>query len=222
MEKAERKKYGMIREVLYFMGLLTLIGSLFGCKNTKETEKDPKETGNTVQTVSATPSGNTDTGAVTPTAGEETAAAAELKEFSYSPGYSDMNGAYHNDKLKKNENGEWIIESRNRDSFEEPEKVTTYAVSDEDAASFIAFLKDKEFSSLSERPESGDFWLDHSPWHYYMLYDCSAIGGKKRQVYSFDQYREYTDEDRELMNEADERFAKLRGEVISEVIDTSE
>ncbi len=66
-----------------------------------------------------------------------------LVSFSYSPGYGDMDGEYHYSSLKKNENGDWIIESSNRKNLEEPTTVTTYAVSSDKVAAFETFIKEK-------------------------------------------------------------------------------
>ena len=53
----------------------------------------------------------------------------KLREFSYSPGYSDMRGAYHREFLKKNEKGEWVFVSEDCESINDPTIITTYGVS---------------------------------------------------------------------------------------------
>ena len=63
-----------------------------------------------------------------------------LVSFSYSPGYGDMDGEYHYSSLRKNDNGDWTIESSNRSNMEEPTTVTTYAVSSDKVAAFEAFI----------------------------------------------------------------------------------
>ena len=59
-----------------------------------------------------------------------------FKSFSYSPGYSDMNGASHYETLKKDENETWVIVTGDRDSFEEPMVTKTYEVSEDAVEEF--------------------------------------------------------------------------------------
>ena len=53
----------------------------------------------------------------------------KLKKFTYRPGYCDMRGARHEEVLRKNENGEWTIISEDREYFNDPLRITSYAVS---------------------------------------------------------------------------------------------
>jgi hypothetical protein len=145
-----------------------------------------------------------------------------LVSFSYSPGYSDMDGEYHYSSLKKNENGEWIIESSNRNNLEEPTVVTTYAVSSDKVAAFEAFIKEKNIVSLKDRKDSDDFITDYSPWGYSIEFDNSSVGGSKREYYSISQYKQYSKSDEVLMDELDNRFDDLFGEVLSEVVEKGE
>ena len=143
-----------------------------------------------------------------------------LLEFAYSPGYGDMNGASHYEKLCRNDGGEWIIISRNRESFDEPLIETTYAVSAEAAADFEAFLREKDIVSLSDRPDSTDFITDYSPWGYNLYFDNSSLGGNKRERYGIEEYKVYSERDCALLKELNQAFRDLRGDVLSEVGET--
>ena len=143
-----------------------------------------------------------------------------LLEFAYSPGYGDMNGASHYEKLCRNDAGEWIVVSRNRESLDEPMIETTYAVSAEAAAGFEAFLREKDIVSLSDRPDSTDFITDYSPWGYNLYFDNSSLGGKKRERYGIGEYKVYSDEDYALLKELNQAFRDLRGDKLSEVEET--
>ena len=145
----------------------------------------------------------------------------ELISFDYSPGYSDMNGALHHESLHKNDNGDWIIESRDREIISEPVKITTYAVSLEDVIRFDTFLREKDFVSLENREESNDYWLDHSPWNYTIKLAVSDSEGEHGERHSIGQYQQFSEEDFVLMNEVDQLFLDIHGEKLSETIDNN-
>ena len=146
--------------------------------------------------------------------------AGELDSFSYSPGYSDMRGASHRDTLEKNDAGEWVIVSRNREYHSAPFIVTTYAVDQEKAAHFERFIKEKNVISLANRLKSKEFICDHSPWNFNIVFDCSAVGGSSYDDYSIGQYKIYTPNDRELLKELKSKFYALKGDMLSETEET--
>ncbi len=148
--------------------------------------------------------------------------AGDLRSFVYHPGYGDMDGGYHVNSLEKDERGEWMIISRNRDSFGEPDIVTVYAVSKEDVYSFETFLKEKKISSLVDRRDSDDFVTDYSPWYYSVTFDSPSEGESKRERYDIYEYKEYSDTDRKLIDELRTRFDGLKGRVISETVETED
>ena len=146
----------------------------------------------------------------------------DLRSFVYHPGYGDMDGGYHVNSLEKDERGEWMIISRNRDSFGEPDIVTVYAVSPEDVHSFEAFLKEKKISSLADRRDSDFFVTDYSPWYYSVTFDSLSEGDSKHESYDIYEYKEYSDKDRKLIDEMRIRFNDLKGKVISETVETED
>ena len=139
-----------------------------------------------------------------------------LRSFSYSPGYCDMNGESHHDQLKKTKDGKWIYISIYRKEHGEPTITSTYSVSDNDVNKFESFIKEKKILSLTKRPKSSDFITDYSPWTYGIDFDCSASGGRTFESDNISQYRKYSNKDFALLKELDERFDKLKGELISE------
>ncbi|MCR4656181.1 MAG: hypothetical protein K5770_08140 [Lachnospiraceae bacterium] len=143
-----------------------------------------------------------------------------LKEFEYSPGYSDMRGACHYESLRKNDKGEWVIISRDREDIANPTIVTTYAVSTESLSEFEAFLTEKAVISLADRKESNDFATDYSPWSFSIIYDKSSGGGNKRETYRIEEYKKYSDADYKLIEEIKQEFKALRGKKISETVDS--
>ncbi len=142
--------------------------------------------------------------------------AGALRTFSYSPGYSDMRGAYHQDKIEKNDNGEWEFVSSNRDMHSSPMMLTTYRVSADAVAEFESFIKEKNLIDLSNRPDSDMFVYDYSPRSYGIVFDCSAVGGSRYESYGFSQYKVFSDDDDALLRQVIEMFYALRGEKISE------
>ena len=155
----------------------------------------------------------------TPTPAPETDAVVEagyLIEFSYHPGYSDMDGGYHSEKLQKNENGDWVITAYDRNNFEEPEIVTIYAVSEENVKEFETFVKEKNVLALKDRSESDLFVTDYRPWGYSFIFNNASVGGEKRVDYSFSQYQNYSDRDMELMKALDDKFDAMHGEILSQ------
>lgn len=143
--------------------------------------------------------------------------AGELKSFSYSPGYCDMLGAGHRDSLEKNDEGQWVIISRNRENHSEPFVVTTFAVNEESAARFESFIKERNLISLTKRLDSKEFVTDYSPWSYGIVFDCSKIGGSSFDDYRISQYRIYSKKDTELLKEVRDMFYSLKGDLISEI-----
>ena len=157
-----------------------------------------------------------------PTVVTAPAAVGEFKEFDYSPGYGDMNGKSIHETLRKDENGEWIIERRAREDFESPMIVTTYSVTDEEVKDFADFIIDNNVCGLENRPDSDLFITDYSAWDYGIEFDNSSIGGEKWENYSIWEYKEYSDEDLALMKELDKKFEALHYNKISETEETEE
>ena len=149
---------------------------------------------------------------------DEIVETGELIEFRCYPGYSDMNGGYHGECLKKDDGGAWIIESSNKESIEDPEITTVYSVDAKSEQEFEAFLKEKNVASLKNRMDSEDFATDYSPWGYNIVFTDPSAEGKKRLIVSFNQYKQYSDEDYELIDELWKRFEALKGEVLSETV----
>ena len=142
-------------------------------------------------------------------------AVKELQSFSYSPGYSDMNGGYHECELKQNDNGDWIIVNEDREENGMDTVAVTYAVSDEAVAAFTRFIEDKKVLELENRPESDDFWLDYSPWSYMIVYKDPEGKKYSKDRHYINQYRKYSDDDYALIKELNAEFAKLYGKEIS-------
>lgn len=141
---------------------------------------------------------------------------SKLRECSYSPGYGDMRGEIHSEVLKKNEEGNWQIVCRDRESLNRPTLITTYDVSEEALADFEAFLEEKDVRSLTDREDSAFFLYDYSPWSYLFFFEKTEEGRPVLERYQIMQYKEYSDDDRKLLEELRQRFMDLRDEKISE------
>lgn len=144
----------------------------------------------------------------------------ELLSFTYSPGYSDMDGESHQDRLERNGDGEWKIVSRNRNSFGEPMIVTTYSVSADAVGRFVTFLEENDVLSLEDRPDDDLFATDYSPWSYRAVFDNSAGGGDAYESCSIGEYKQYSERDYELLKELNRQFRSLFGAVVSETEET--
>ena len=143
----------------------------------------------------------------------------EIRTISYSPGYGDMLGEYHEISLIKSGDGKWTYVGRSREDHMSPTTVSTYAVTEEDAMRFFEFIINKKVISLNERPESDIFATDYSPWNWSIVYDAKSFGKQKRYYCSFGEYREYSKADHELLGELEKRLYALRGEKISETVE---
>ena len=132
----------------------------------------------------------------------------------YRPGYSDMAGAYHYQELNKNEAGEWILESRDREVFSDPIVNTIYEVNEEDIKQLEAFIRKPDIEALTQREDSDLFVTDYSAWGYTIEFSDNSTGEKKE--YNIEEYKEYTDEDYGLIRELGQRIKDIRGGVISE------
>ena len=137
-----------------------------------------------------------------------------LQEFIYSPGYSDMSGGGHSETLQKNEAGDWVIISYDREMYSDPLTITTYAVSGDAVEQFEAFLKEHKVPALFDRKDSDLFATDYSPWSLSMEFVDDS--GQWRS-YTLSEYKEYSDQDDELIREVKAQFAGLHGENLSQV-----
>ncbi|MBR5337205.1 MAG: hypothetical protein IK152_04415 [Lachnospiraceae bacterium] len=139
-----------------------------------------------------------------------------LSEVRYSPGYSDMAGASYNTVLKKDSDGNWIMEVREREYHSAPTHITTYSVSSEDEASFEDFIRDKKVCDLQNRKDSDDFVTDYSPWGWRLEFEDSSSDHKTREYCDIREYKKYSNSDMELIGELRQYFLSLKGEKLSE------
>ena len=140
----------------------------------------------------------------------------KINRVSYSPGYGDMLGGYHESTLRKDKDGNWTYICCDRETHDRPTVTTVYAVSAEEVAQFEEFIKAKKVLSLEGRPQSNMFMTDYSPWSWSIDYDTTAFGKTKREYCSLGEYKRYSGSDYELLNELEKRFTAIRGEKISE------
>ena len=136
-----------------------------------------------------------------------------LREIEYSPGYGDMRGKRHFERLSKNKAGEWIIISSVREYFDAPDVTTTYEVSAEAVAQFEDFLKKTKILSLANRKDSKMFITDYSPWSFRIVLENGPYGDD----YHISQYKRYSKRDYRLLEKLREQFYSLRGREISEI-----
>ena len=132
----------------------------------------------------------------------------------YSPGYGDMNGQSHLESLKKNQDGDWVISSLDRDSFRDPLTETVYSVSEEAVKKFLTFINQNDVLSLADRRKSDLFVTDYSPWRWDFRFGDPATG-RRPESYRLWEYNEYSDNDNRLLKELNDRFKSLHGAVIS-------
>ena len=140
----------------------------------------------------------------------------KIYRVSYSPGYGDMLGGYHESTLRKDKDGNWTFVSSDRETHDRPTVTTAYAVSDEAVAQFEKFINDNKVISLEGRPKSDLFATDYSPWDWSIDYETTSFGKTKREYCSFGEYKRYSARDYELLNELEKHFTDLCGEKISE------
>ena len=139
----------------------------------------------------------------------------KLHEFRYSPGYSDMRGARHEERLAKNENGVWTVVCSDREHFDAPTVVTVYEVSSEAEAAFEAFLETGKVSALADRRRSDVFCTDYSPWEFTIDYEDSS-DKRKPAYFRIEEYKKYSKKDYALIAALRDRFRALRGKKISD------
>ena len=146
----------------------------------------------------------------------------KINRVSFSPGYGDMLGGYHESVLKKDKDGSWLYVCSDRETHEEPTVTTVYAVSAEAVALFEEFVKSENVLSLENRSESNMFATDYSPWSWSFDYDKTSFGKPKREYCSFGEYKRYSGRDYELLSELKKRFSAVRREKISETTENSD
>lgn len=146
----------------------------------------------------------------------ETAEHGPLLGFTYSPGYSDMEGGYHYESLECTDAGNYVLITHDQDSFDAPEIITTYAVTEVQWQEFCDYLLENDVADMSNRRDTDDFALDWSPWHYTVIYDDSAYDGTGYDTYGFGQYKAYSDHDYDVMKELDRMLKDMKQNMISQ------
>ena len=169
-----------IKGVVVIMGLMAILGSIFGCKKKEETG----------------------TGANT---GGESAQVIDLAEFDYRPGCEDMAGEYHANYLRCKD-GEWTIRSIDREPDTRAETTTVYAVDTAAVAEFEAFINENKIYKLADRKETDRFITDYTPWSYTIVF--GEVGSRK--TYTFGEYQDYSEKDRELIKELRDKFLAMK------------
>lgn len=147
---------------------------------------------------------------------EATMKEIKIHRISFSPGYGDMRGGYHQVTVEKDKDGNWTYVCSDREAHDKPTVTMTYAVSDQALAEFEEFILTNKVLSLENRPKSDIFATDYSPWNWNIDYDTTSFGKTKREYCSFGEYKKYSSRDYDLLNDLEERFTALRGEKISE------
>ena len=139
-----------------------------------------------------------------------------LFRVSYSPGYCDMLGEYHDSTLKKGKEGGWTYVCTDRETHDQPAVKTAYAVSPEAVIQFEEFIKNEKVLSLEKRPKSDLFATDYSPWNWNIDYETTSFGKTKREYCSIGEYKKYSARDYDLLRKLENQFRSLRGKKISE------
>ena len=145
-----------------------------------------------------------------------------LRSFYYSPGYCDMMGGGHSTSLERGKNGEWMFVSRDREDHSALTVVSTYEVSAASIAEFESFINKKRVVSLAKRPKSDLFVTDYSPWNYSIEYEKTLFGKTRRVYCGITEFKKYSKKDQALIKELHDRFAALRGQLLSQTVEADE
>lgn len=143
----------------------------------------------------------------------------KLVEFTYRPGYSDMEGGYHSETLKRGDDGRWIIECRDRETHSDPTIVTTYQVGTDSETYFEGFIKEENIPEYENRKESDDFVTDYSPWSYHMVFEKDTGSGTEIQEFTINEFREYSDDEYTNIKKMNSLFKCLKNTKLSEVVE---
>ena len=132
-----------------------------------------------------------------------------IHRVSYSPGYGDMLGGYHESILNKDKEGNWTFTCFDRNAHNEPTVTTTYEVSADSVTQFEEFIINKKILSLEKRPKSQMFAADYSPWSWRIDYETTSFGKAKRKYCDIGEYKIYTERDHKLLNDLKKLFIAL-------------
>ncbi|WP_044915560.1 hypothetical protein [Butyrivibrio sp. WCE2006] len=69
---------------------------------------------------------------------------------------------------------------------------------------------------MADREDSNAFVTDYAPWYYTIRIVDQTTDYSQTARYNLEEYKVYSDEDYELLNELDQKFDELRGKKISE------
>ena len=137
--------------------------------------------------------------------------------FSYSPGYSDMMGAYYAEEIIRAEDGTYTYVVTEREYHSAPDIKTVYAFDEEGMDALKEIIDEYDICALEKRRKSNDFVYDYSPWRYSLRFDDSATGGDEYVSVSFNEYQRYRKGDEEALDELLDTARALRGEQIDTV-----
>ena len=129
-----------------------------------------------------------------------------INRVEYKPGYGDMLGGYHNYVLEKNDEGNWIMTSTDQEDHNSQRITTCYEVETESVEQFFQFIVDNDVFSLQEREASDLFAYDYSPWYWYI----EILSESAENSIRLEQYKEYSEQDSELLREMAQQFLALR------------
>ncbi|MBQ4416262.1 MAG: hypothetical protein II868_01095 [Butyrivibrio sp.] len=142
--------------------------------------------------------------------------------FSYSPGYSDMMGAYYAEEIIRAEDGTYTYVVTEREYHSAPDIKTVYAFDEEGMDALKEIIDEYDICALEKRRKSNDFVYDYSPWRYSLRFDDSATGGDEYVSVSFNEYQRYRKGDEEALDELLNAARALRGEQIDTVTEGGE
>ena len=137
--------------------------------------------------------------------------------FSYSPGYSDMMGAYYAEEIIRAEDGTYTYVVTEREYHSAPDIKTVYAFDEEGMDALKEIIDEYDICALEKRRKSNDFVYDFSPWRYSLRFDDSETGGDEYVTVTFNEYQRYRKGDEEALDELLNAARALRGDQIDTV-----
>ena len=131
----------------------------------------------------------------------------ELEAIHYSPGYGDMDGEYHSETVRRDENGDVVYVIKDRESFNEPAVTRTYDMPEDALTRLEDIIREYDLTDLENRRKSERLVTDYSPWSYQFVFEKDNV--------RLTEFRRYKKKDLEHLKELMDTAHAMRGELIS-------
>ena len=124
----------------------------------------------------------------------------------------DMNGNTDSTELKRQNDGEYVIQTKYAQWYSEPLECKVYSVSEDDVKELIEMIDKYNFTQWSKLDSEDLFILDGPQTSISFIYNNKEVGGSSYESYGFSLDRIYPDEANDIIREFKQKLFSLINE----------